>query len=581
MMGGGAFDNGAVAARLERLADLLELTEANPFRVRAYRTAAETVAAHDRPVVALSLEELLSLKGVGKDLARAIRDLAEEGEIPQLRELEREVPPGLLDVTKVPGVGPKRAATLWRRLDVRSLDDLEREARSGRVADLPGFGEKTQAKLLAGISGVRARGTRLRLIDAEALAAPLVAALGAVPGVSRVDVAGSLRRGRDTVGDLDLLAQAADGEAAMAALRGDGRVIEVIGSGPTKTSVRLRGGVQVDLRVVEPDAYGAALLYFTGSKAHNVALRSRAAERGLRLSEYGLFELDARGEIATRVAGAHEEDVYGALGLTPVPPELREDRGEVEASAAGRLPRLLVANDVRGDLHVHTDWSDGTASIEEMVAACRRRGYEYMAITDHSQALRMTGGLDAEKLARQGEALDALGDTGGLTVLRGLEVDIRRDGSLDLDDEWLARLDIVIASVHSHFDLDVVAQTERVLAALAHPEVNVLAHPTGRVLGRRDGLALDLEAVFAAAAAQHVAVELNAAPQRLDLGDVALMQAARAGCLVAVDTDAHSVAGLDDMRYGVLTARRAWLGPQGVINAWPLHRLRSFLAKAT
>jgi DNA polymerase (family X) len=573
--------NGDIAGRLRRIADLLELSGANAFRVRAYRAAAETIAAHEAAVADMPLPSLLALQGVGKDIARAVRDLVEQGEIAQLAALEREVPVGLLDVVRVPGVGPKRAAAVWRALGVTGLDDLEREGRAGRLARLPGFGDTSQAKILAGIERVRARAGRVRLVDAEAVAVPLAASLAAIEGVVRLDVAGSYRRGRETVGGLDLLAQAEDAEPVMAALR-DGPGVAAVRVGDARTTrVALRSGLEVGLRVVGADAYGAALLFATGSPAHTLALRSRAEELGLRLTEEGLFEVADDGEPGRPVARAHEEEeVYRALGLAFVPAELREGRGEVAAAAEGALPQLVTLRDVRGDLHLHTTWSDGSADIGEMVAACSARGYDYLAITDHSQALRMTGGLDAAKLARQWEALDAFEAAhDGITILRGLEVDIGRDGRLDLDEAWLARLDIVIASVHSAFDLAPAAQTARVVAALEHPQVNVLAHPTGRVLGRRDPYELDLDEVFAAAAAHGVAVELNAAPQRLDLGDVDLMRAVAAGCSVVIDTDAHGVAGLDDMRYGVITARRAWLTPAQVVNTWPLERVRAFLAK--
>jgi len=585
------FSNAAVAARLARLADLLEIDGANAFRVRAYRGAAETIEAHPEAIADVLARggDLTSLKGVGKDLAAAVTALFDEGEIPALREVAERVPVGLLDVVRVPGVGPKRAATLWRELGVSSLDDLDRAARAGRVAALAGFGEKTQAKVLAGVAQVRRHGGRVRLGAAEAALAPLLAAVRAAPGVERVEVAGSLRRGRATVGDVDLLAVADEPAAAMAALREHPDVAEVLGSGDTKTSVRLESDLQVDLRVVPAPSFGAAWQYFTGSKAHNVALRQRAVDRGLRLSEYGLFrggdgEHPERGE---RLAGADEDGVYRALGLAWVPPELREDRGEIAAAAGGRLPRLLELSDLRGDLHMHSNWSDGTAEIRAMRATCAERGYAYMAITDHSQALRMTGGLDPEKLARQWAELDEIaaedagrpdGDARPV-LLRGLEVDILKDGRLDLGDDWLARLDVVIVSVHGHLDLPQARQTERVVRALQHPEVNVLAHPTGRLLGSREGMALDLDAVFETAAAHGVAVECNASPYRLDLGDVELMRAVAAGCRVVIDTDAHAVAGLDDMRYGVATARRAWLGREQVVNAWPLERLRAFLAK--
>lgn len=587
-MSGRRFSNAAVAARLERLADLLEIEGANPFRVRAYRTAAETVAAHPEPLADLISggADLTSLKGIGKDLAAALAALFDRGEMPALAEVSERVPVGLLDVVRVPGVGPKRAATLWRELGVVSLDDLERVAREGRVAALAGFGEKTQAKALAGVAIVRRQRGRVRLADAEAAVGPLLEAVRSAPGVVRVEPAGSLRRARATVGDVDLLAVAHDASGAMAVLRDHPDVAEVLGSGATKTSVRLENDLQVDLRVVAEGAFGAAWQYFTGSKAHNVALRQRALERGLRLSEYGLHHLagdgDATGE---RIAGAEEADVYRALGLAWVPPELREDRGEVAAAAEGRLPRLIELADVRGDLHLHSTWSDGADDVRAMRRACAARGYAYMALTDHSQALRMTGGLDAAKLARQWAELDEIEaeerERGAdmPVLLRGLEVDILRDGTLDLDDSWLERLDLVIVSVHGHLDLPQAEQTARVIRALQHPRVHLLAHPTGRLLGTRDPMAIDLDAVFEAAAAHDVAVECNASPYRLDLGDVELMRAVAAGCRVAVDTDAHAVAGLDEMRYGVLTARRAWLEPEHVINAWPLERLRAFLAK--
>jgi len=577
--------NAEIAERLERSADLLEIDGANAFRVRAYRNAAEAVAAHAESFSAMVERgaDLTELKGIGKDLAAGITALVRDGALPALEELSARVPLGLLDVVQVQGVGPKRAHTLWQQRDVTGLDDLERVARAGRVADLPGFGEKTQAKILSGIEAVRRRDGRVRLGDADVLVRPLLALVEGAAGVKRAAVAGSLRRGRETIGDVDLLAAAQDPAPVMAALRAADGVREVLGSGDTKTSVLLTGGLQVDLRVVPEAAYGAALVYFTGSKAHNVALRQRAIERGLKLSEYGLFAGDDEEPIAAR----DERDVYAALELPWIAPELREDRGEVEAADAGRLPELLTLDDIRGDLHWHTTWSDGADDVETMLEACAARGYEYAAITDHSQALRMTGGLDAAKLARQWEALDIVererererGEAAP-TLLRGLEVDILKDGRLDLDDDWLERLDIVVASVHSFFDLAQADQTERIVRALGHPSVNVLAHPTGRLLGRRDGIDVDLDAIFAAAAEHGVAIECNASPYRLDASDVHLMRAVRAGCTIVIDSDAHAAAGLDDMRFGVLTARRAWLGVDQVLNAWPLERVRAFLGRS-
>lgn len=583
------FSNAAAAARLVRLADLLEIEGANAFRVRAYRAAAETIAAHPEALSELvrAGADLTALKGIGKDLAAALTALYRDGELPALADVSKRVPAGLLDVVRVPGVGPKRAAALWRELGVTSLDDLERVAHEGRVATLAGFGIKTQAKVLAGVAVVRRQRGRTRLADAEAAVAPLLEAVRDAVGVERVELAGSLRRGRETVADVDMLAIASDARGAMGALREHPDVAEVLGSGETKTSVRLENDLQVDLRVVPAESFGAAWQYFTGSKAHNVALRQRAIARGMRLSEYGLFRHAADGETGERVAGDAEPGVYRALGMAWVPPELREDRGEIAAAAEDRLPRLVDIADIRGDLHLHSTWSDGAADVRSLRRACADRGYAYMALTDHSQALRMTGGLDADKLARQWAELDEIeaeeradGEAASPVLLRGLEVDILRDGTLDLDDDWLERLDLVIVSVHGHLDLPQAEQTERVIRALQHPRVHLLAHPTGRLLGVREGMAIDLDAVFEAAAAHGVAVECNASPYRLDLGDVDLMRARAAGCCVAIDTDAHAVSGLAEMRFGVLTARRAWLGAEHVVNAWPLERLRAFLAKA-
>ncbi len=578
--------NVEIAAQLARTADLLEIDGANAFRVRAYRNAAETVAAHPASLAVMVAEDadLTALQGVGKDLASAITALLCDGALPQLVELSARVPLGLLEVVQVPGVGPKRAAALWHQRDVTALASLERVAQEGRVADLPGFGAKTQARILSGIEHVRRHHGRVRLGDADALVTPLLELVGEAPGVLRAAVAGSLRRGRETVGDVDLLASADDPAPVMRVLRDADAVVEVLGSGDTKTSVRLARGLQVDLRVVADQHFGAALAYFTGSKAHNVALRQRALERELKLSEYGLVREANEGEREEVVAAAEEEAVYEGLGLSWIPPELREDRGEIAAAEAGQLPALITLEALRGDLHMHTTWSDGADDPAAMLAACAARGYAYAAITDHSQALRMTGGLDAAKLARQWEALDRLEEERHgkpPVLLRGLEVDILRDGSLDLDDDWLARLDLVIVAVHSHFELPQAEQTSRIVRALQHPQVNLLAHPTGRLLGRRDGYDVDLDAVFEAAAQAGVAIECNASPQRLDAGDVDLMRAVRAGCRVVINTDAHSVHGLDDMRFGVLTARRAWLEPDQVINTWPLERLRGFVARSS
>lgn len=572
--------NARIAADLDEIADLLELQEANPFRVRAFRNGARTVRDLDRPVRGIvdAGEDLRELPGIGKDLAAQIERKVAGEEMASLEEARKAVPRGLLDVVRVPGVGPKKARALWKELGVEGLDALEAAAGDGKVATLAGFGAKTQERILKGIDSVRRFSARRRRADAAEAIAPLLQWLGDTPGLERLEVAGSFRRGRDTVGDIDVLAVSDDAAGTMERFRSYEDVDEVLGSGDDKTRLRLADGLHVDLRVVEAASFGAALLYFTGSKAHNVRLRRRASERDATLNEYGLWS-DGADE---RLAGADEEGVYAALDLPWIPPELREDRGEIEAAEDDALPRLIVRDDLVADLHSHSDWSDGTGSLLEMQRAAQERGLSVLAVTDHSAALSMTGGLDRDKLLRQWAALDELGDAvDGLTVLRGMEVDILADGTLDMDDEMLERMDVVVVSVHSRFELSESEQTARVVRALAHPQVNVLGHPTGRLLGQREGYAIDLDAVIEAARDHGVALEINAHPARLDLDDRWARVAAQAGVAIAINSDAHAPEGFDVLSHGVLQARRAWLTPENVVNTWPWARLKRFLAKRT
>ncbi|MDZ7801039.1 MAG: DNA polymerase/3'-5' exonuclease PolX [Trueperaceae bacterium] len=571
--------NGRIAHDLDEIADLLELEGANPFRVRAYRNAARTVRDHPQPLrdMARQGEDLRALKGIGNDIAAQIAAKLEGGEMDALLELRERVPTGLLEVTRVQGVGPKRARRLHAELGVDGLDALERAARDGRIAALSGFGPTSQAKILDGVASARQAATRRRRAVAARALAPLLAWLHDAPATERVEVGGSFRRGRDTVRDLDLLAVSDAPEAVMAHVRDYEEVETVLAAGPDKTRLVLVGGLQVDLRVVPEASFGAAWIYFTGSKAHNVRLRGRAGEMGASLNEYGLHASDGEAPAAD---ARDEAAVYAALGLAWVPPELREDRGEIEAAAEGTLPELIEVGDLRSDLHLHTDWSDGRDALGTMLQAAGDRGLRAVAVTDHSPALAMTGGLDRAKLERQWQALDELEPVAsGLEVLRGMEVDVLADGSLDMDDDMLDRMDVVIASVHGRLDLPEAEQTRRVLRALAHPAVNVLGHPTGRMLGRREGMALDLDAVTRAAQRYGVALEINANPARLDLDDVWARRARQVGAWIAVNTDAHAAADLDLAEHGVLQARRAWLRAEDVINTWPLPRLRRFLAK--
>lgn len=574
--------NAELARKLDQLADLSEIDGDNPFRVRAYRNASRRIRELEEQIADL-LEhgaDLTEIEGIGKEIAEKLRAMVATGRLSQLDELAERVPIGLTEVVRVKGVGPKHAQALWQELGVTDVDALEKAAKEGKLAGLPGFGAKSQENVLKGIDAFRRNTGRALLGEIDAVIAPLLERLRKAEGVARVEVAGSYRRRRETVGDVDLLAIAATPEAVTQAFTSYGEVDDVLGSGETRSSVRLASGLQVDLRVVPEEKFGAALMYFTGSKDHNVALRQRAIDRGLRLNEYGLFEGTEDDPHQKRVAGLTEEEIYERLGLPWIPPELREDRGEIDAAESGKLPSLITLEDLRGDLHMHSTWSDGKSTLREMIDACVERGYAYMAITDHSKALAMTGGMDEAKLARQWDELDELtADLSDITVLRGMEVDILKDGSLDLSDAWLEKLDIVLVSVHSHFGLPRAEQTARVVKAVSHPEVNVLAHPTARMLGERDPIDLDLGEVFDACLANHVAVEHNASVPRLDLSDTHLIAARKRGLVVSMGTDAHAVKQLDAMRFGIDQARRAWLKKADVLNTRPLDDVRRFLAK--
>ena len=583
-------ENLEIAKVLSQMADLLEIQDANPFRVRAYRNAARVVDGHAKPMRTLVEEEsdLTELPGIGKEMARHIHELIETGRLSALDELAEKIPRSLIDVIELPGVGPKKAKKLWKELGVETVDELEQKAEAGEVAALDGFGDKSQKKILTGIEQFRKHRSRFKLVEADLLVAPLLEYLRESPEVESLEVAGSYRRRVETVGDIDLLAIASDGEAVMERFTTSPKVTQVQMSGGTRGRVSLQSGLEVDLRILTEPSYGAALVYFTGSKEHNIKLRKRAIERGLRLSEYGVFREDGDDEeesgekdpwAGEQVAGRTEDDVYAALGLPWIAPELREDRGEVEAAAAGVLPVLVELADMKGDLQMHSTWSDGKNSIEEMVAACAALGYEYMALTDHSKALAMTGGLDAARIREQWKEIEEVQDRHPeIRILRSQEVDILADGTLDQDDDVLEELDVVVVSVHSRFDLPAAEQTARILAALEHPQVDILAHPTGRLINRRPPFELQLDEVLHCARENGVVVELNAHPERLDLKDTHLMLAREMGLKVAISTDAHRIRDLDLMHYGVEQARRAWLSKADVVNTLPLKELLQALS---
>jgi DNA polymerase (family 10) len=564
-------ENAEIARLFREFADLLELEQANPFRVRAYRTAARTVESHPEPLAEIALrhpEELTLLPGVGDDLAGKIVEIVRTGRLHALQEAVKRTPPSLIALTRLPGLGPLRVRRLFHELGVHTLADLRQAISSGRLSELSGFGEKSVDKLRRALEAPAAEEKRVPLPVASQYAEAIIGALHRVPGLREVEVAGSFRRRRDTVGDLDILAAADETAPVIERFLEFPEVAEILARGTTKAAIRLRSGLQIDLRVLERESFGAGLYYFTGSKAHNIAVRKRAQARGLKVNEYGVW----KGE--RRIAGATERQVAAAIGLPLIPPELREDRGEIEAAEAGRLPRLVTREAIRGDLHSHTTASDGRASLAEMVRAAQQLGYSYLAITDHSPLVRVAGGLDREGFRRQRRAIDRLNrELDGFRVLAGAEVDILPDGSLDLDDDTLWSLDLVVASVHSSLTLAAAAQTRRVLRALQHPAVDILGHPTGRLIGRRAPMALDLEAIARTAADHGVLLEVNAQPDRLDLDDIAIQAALRHGAHIAISTDAHAPAELQFMQWGVNQARRGWATAAAVANTQSLTRL--------
>ena len=583
-------ENLDIARELTLLADLLEIQGANPFRIRAYRNAVNTVEGLSRPlhVMVTAGEDLAELPAIGDNVAAHIVELIETGSIGRLKEVEAEFPRSLVELMDLPGLGPKKARKLFEALGVRTVDDLVAALDAGTVETLEGFGTKSVEKLRHAIGDHSKHTGRFRLDEVEQLIAGLLEHMRHAPGAKRVEVAGSFRRRRETIGDVDLLAQCeGDGTPVVEHFLAFEGAARAEAAGPTKGSIVLGSGLQVDLRVVPARSFGAALVYFTGSKDHNVAIRTRAVRDGLRVNEWGVFRVpegtdpdELEKEEGERLAGRTEESVYEALGMACVPPELRENRGEVEASIDGALPRLVELGDLRGDLQMHSTWSDGKVSIEEMARACMDLGYEYFAITDHSQAMAMLEGLDAKKARGQWKEIDRVRErVPEIEILRSAEVDILKDGALDLPDDILEELDIVVISVHSFMDQDKKTMTDRVLRAMSHPAVDILAHPTGRQLNKREPFALDVEAVLEAAAELSVAVELNANPRRLDLSDAHVHRAKELGVPVVISTDAHSPAGLADMRFGVDQARRAWLEPKNVLNTRSAKQLTKWLAR--
>ena len=578
--------NAEVAETLEKLADLLAIKGENQFRIRAYRNAARTISGLQSGVRELveQGEDLSDYQGIGKAIAEKIVEIVETGTLSQLEELTRELPEGLLDLLRIPELGPRRVKELYEELGITSIDALASALEDGRVRELEGFGEKLEQSLLSQVKSMRDREEERRLLlpAAEEVAEEMVAYLKKHGDVKRIAVAGSYRRRKQTVGDLDILVVAGGGSAGggaaaggiMDVFTGHEDVRRVSMKGETRSSVVLRSGVQIDLRLLEAESYGSALQYFTGSKEHNIAVRRVAQEQGLKVSEYGIFRGDEQ------VAGAEEEKMYTTLGLAWVPPELREDRGEVEAAREGSLPELVTMEDIRGDLHSHTNASDGSFTLAEMAEAAQARGYEYLAVSDHSKSLTVARGLDEDRLARQIDEIDELNEGfDGFRLLRSIEVDILDDGRLDLSDEILARLDLVICSIHSGLNKTEEKQTERIIRAMDNPHCSIIGHPTGRLLGSRDAYPVNMQRLLEAAAERGVSFEINAQPERLDLRDEDAHAARELGIRISIATDAHAPANLAFMRYGVDQARRGWLRAADVLNTRPWSELGPLLKR--
>ena len=574
-------ENIEYARILAETADLMEIAAEDSFRIRSYRNAADTLQGYPErvdDVMADPARKLTDIPGIGKGIAAILAEIKGHGSFDKRDELLEKYPPTALEMLKISGLGPKTIATLISHFRVTTIDDLERLCKEQKLRDLPRMGAKLEEKILKGIASLRQSTGRFHINFATAIADELTGYLRETDGVDQIVAAGSLRRGRETVGDLDLLVTGPGSKAALDRFVKHPRVGEVLGHGDTKASCLVGiESLQVDVRAVPTDSFGAALQYFTGSKTHNVALRQLALKQGYTLNEYGL----ARVEGGERVAGATEEEIYEALGLAWIPPELRENQGELEAAASRTLPQLLELTDIRGDVHMHTRESDGRFSLEEMAAAAGERGHSYIAITDHSKALAMANGLDEGRAIRFAEKIRAMDQSGlPVRVLSGLECDIRKDGKMDLEDDALSQLDVVIASVHSHMNLDSAEMTDRLLAAVSNPHVKIMGHPTGRVLLHRDAYIYDFERIAAEAGRRGVALEINASPERLDIHAPLIRIAKSKGCKFVISTDAHHVKHLANMRYGVTMARRGWLERGDVLNALPVGEFLGSLRSA-
>ncbi len=568
--------NSDIAAIFSKVADLLEIDGANPFRVRAYRNASRTIDDFSRSLADMiaNNEDVTKLPGIGKDLADKIKKIVQTGTFPQLKEIESHIPPELRDMMKIAALGPKRVRILYKKLKVSNIEQLEEAAKGRKVRELTGFGQKTEEKIIEEIKHKKKTLELTKLITAEQIAQPLIQHLEKIEGVDKVIAAGSLRRRKEVVGDLDILATCAAGSEIMHRFVNYEDVKQVISQGKTRSTIILKKGFQVDLRVVQQNSYGAALHYFTGSKAHNIAIRKLGQKKNLKINEYGVFRDD------TPIGGKTEEEIFASLDLAYIEPELREDRGEIEAAKINQLPHLVTLEDIRGDLHAHTTATDGRLSLEEIAQAAEQRGYEYIAITDHSKHVTMVHGLNAERLLQEIKEIDRLNQKlEGIVLLKGIELDILEDGTLDLPNDVLKHLDLTVCSIHYKFNLSREKQTERIIRAMDNPYFNILGHPTGRLINERRPYEVDIERIIKAARERGCFLEINAHPDRLDLNDIYCKMAKDMGVKIAISTDAHSLKQLDYLRFGIGQARRGWLGPEDVLNTRNLQDLKKLLQR--
>jgi DNA polymerase (family 10) len=562
--------NREIARIFNEIADLLEIKGDNPFRIRAYRRAAQNIEGLSKSVEEIPKEEILKVPGIGQDLAGKIQEYIKTGKMQAHEELKHEIPEGLLTLLSVPGLGPKTSKLLYEKLKIKGIEDLERLASEHKLSGLPGIKEKTEENILKGIEMLKRGKERQPIGRVLPIANDILEHLRMKAPVSKIDLAGSLRRWKDTIKDIDILATSDNPKEVMKVFVHLPHVKDVLMHGPTKSTVIIHEDLQVDLRVVEKESYGAALAYFTGSKAHNIRLREMAMKKGLKINEYGIF----REKDEKKIGGEKEEDIYKILGLPYIPPELREDQGEIEAAQEGRLPRLIALEDIKGDLHVHSKWSDGSHTFEQLVEAAKEYGYSYIAITDHSKGLGIARGLTGERLLEQKKEINAVNKKlKGFRILHGVEVDIRSDGSLDISDEVLKELDIVVASIHSGFKQPRKQLTYRLVSAMKNPYVSIIAHPTGRLIGERDAYDVDMDEILTIAKKTGTAIEINAYPLRLDINDTYAKRAKEMGIPIVIATDTHVTNQFDYMRYGVSIARRGWLEKDDVLNTLAVDKL--------